>query len=50
MTIRTEYDPKPLPVREYDWQAVNDDYEPGDTIGFGASQEEAVADLLEKIG
>lgn len=44
--IVTRYDPKPIPERRFDWSAIDDDYEPGMPIGFGATEEEAVADLM----
>lgn len=46
------YDPKPIPIRRFDWEAV--DYDTLDNAydsvtGFGATQEEAVADLMERL-
>ena len=40
---------KPIPRREFDWTATLDNYEPGDPVGCGASEAEAVADLTEKL-
>lgn len=48
MRIRTEYDPKPIPMRQFDWTAVDDNYEPGCPIGYGRTEAEAVADLKEQ--
>jgi hypothetical protein len=42
------YDPKPIPLRQFDWSAVRADYEPGMPQGFGATREAAIADLLEQ--
>jgi hypothetical protein len=42
------YDPPPIPIRDFDWSALRSDYEPGMPIGRGASEAEAVADLLEQ--
>jgi len=50
---------KPIPTRSFDWCATFDDYDPGepdgeggyigsDPIGYGATEEEARADLLEQ--
>jgi hypothetical protein len=45
MKIITHYDPPPIPLRNCDWTAVTDDYEPGQPIGYGRTEEEAIADL-----
>ncbi len=37
----------PIPVRNFDWSAVFDGYDEGDPIGYGATKDEAVRDLLE---
>jgi hypothetical protein len=47
--IHTLYSPPPIPLRSYDWSAVEDDYEPGSPIGWGATEQEAIADLREQI-
>ena len=47
--ITTSYDPKPIPVRDFDWIATDDNYEPGCPIGYGKTETEAVADLLEQL-
>ena len=44
--IRTEYWPKPIPRRDCDWEAVYDDYEPGDPIGYGEHRQDAIDDLM----
>lgn len=52
MRIVTYYDPKPIPLRNCDWIAVDDETyggEPSDPIGYGATEEEAIADLLEQL-
>lgn len=51
MKIRTEYDPKPIPRRDSDWLAVDDEtYDgPGAPIGTGATEQDAIDDLLEQI-
>ena len=48
--IITKYDPPPFPkIRRFDWSAVMDGYEPGDPIGWGATEQEAVDDLWEQV-
>jgi len=42
------YDPPPIPIRDFDWSALRDGYEPGDPIGRGSSEAAAIADLLEQ--
>jgi hypothetical protein len=51
MKIRTSYDYPPIPIRWLDWSAVDDDtYDgPGSPIGTGATEQEAIADLLEQL-
>lgn len=47
--IITEFVHPPIPTRSCDWSATLDGYEPGGPIGRGATEEAAVADLLEQI-
>lgn len=47
--IRTELVYPPIPVRNWDWEAVLDGYEPGDPIGCGATEDAAIADLLDAL-
>lgn len=48
--IVTAYDPPPIPTNKFDWQAIDDNsYEPGCPIGFGATEEEAIEDLLKQL-
>lgn len=53
--IITDYDPKPSPFRDYDWCAYRDGYEgpdsdgvPGDPIGWGRTEQEAIDELHER--
>jgi hypothetical protein len=46
MTIIAEYIHPPIPLRTFDWQAYRDP-ESG-PFGYGATEQEAVADLLEQ--
>jgi len=38
----------PIPQRTLDWCATFDGYEPGDPMGFGSTEAEAIADLEEQ--
>ena len=56
MNIKTEYDPKPIPSRAFDWSAYDEETYDGaedsstrSLVGYGATKEEAVADLMEKM-
>ena len=51
MRIRTEFVYPPIPYRNSDWSAVDDStYDgPGSAIGWGATEAEAIADLLEQL-
>jgi hypothetical protein len=44
--IHTSYDFPPIPIRNCDWSATFDGYEPGDPIGTGRTEQAAIADLL----
>lgn len=44
--IVTDFIYPPIPDRNHDWCAHRDDYEPGDLIGYGRTEREAIADLL----
>jgi hypothetical protein len=46
--IRTTFAHPPIPARNCDWHATREGYEPGDPAGWGRTEQEAVADLLEK--
>ncbi len=52
--IRTDFWAKPIPLRQFDWIAIDEDTYDGapdshSPIGYGATEAEAVADLLEQI-
>lgn len=51
INVRTNFDYPPIPVRNFDWSAVDDDTYDGEgcPIGHGATEQEAIADLLEQI-
>lgn len=52
MKIRTTPDNTGIAPRDSVWQAVDDDTYAGQgcPIGLGATEEEAIADLLEQLG
>jgi hypothetical protein len=52
--IRTNYEYPPIPVRSFDWNAIDDDtYDGADDsscpIGHGATEQDAIDDLLEQM-
>jgi hypothetical protein len=51
--IVTDFWRKPIPTAAYDWSAVTEDYDGAEDshcpIGHGATEEAAIADLLEQI-
>lgn len=51
MKISTRYDPKPIPIRDFDWSAVDDATYDGEgcPIGHGRTEAEAIADLMGQI-
>ena len=46
--IITSHDFPPIPIRDYDWSAIREDYEPGDLIGKGITEKDAIDDLLQQ--
>jgi hypothetical protein len=44
--IRTSYDPPPIPHRQFDWTAIYDNYDGGDPIGYGKTEQDAIDDLV----
>jgi hypothetical protein len=49
LVIDTDCWVKPIPDRNSDWCASEDSYEPGMPLGWGATEEAAIADLLERL-
>jgi hypothetical protein len=50
MTLSTWHEYPPIPIRRFDYGAVDDDtYEPGCPIGWGETPEAAIADLMAQI-
>lgn len=46
LKIVLEYVHPPIPIRNFDWCATFEGYEPGDAQGFGVTEQEAVDMLL----
>jgi hypothetical protein len=49
MKIKTEHVFPPIPIRKFDWCAFDDNYEPGLPIGWGATEQEAIADFKAQL-
>jgi hypothetical protein len=50
MNIKTHYWPTPIPLRQFDWSAVDDDtYDLGQPIGYGATEQAAIDDLFDQL-
>jgi len=46
VAIKVEYTHPPIPIREFDWCAYRDGYEPGNLMGHGKTKEAAIANLI----
>lgn len=46
--VKTHFVYPPIPIRDYDWMACFGDYEPGNLVGYGATEDAAIADLMEQ--
>ena len=49
MKIVTNYNPPPIPNRNFDWCAWSDGLLDEGPIGFGATEREAVEELFDKL-
>lgn len=51
MKIKTNYNPPSIPIRDFDWSAIDDDTYDGEgsAIGYGKTEEAAIKDLLEEM-
>jgi hypothetical protein len=52
--VRTSFDYPPIPARQFDWSAIDDDtYDGADDsncpVGHGATEQDAIDDLIEQI-
>jgi hypothetical protein len=49
MRIKTNFDNPPIPIRDFDWSAWDDEtYDKDSVIGHGKTEEEAINDLIEQ--
>jgi hypothetical protein len=46
--IITNYDCPCIPIRDYDWSALREDWDLDEPIGYGRTEQEGINDLLEK--
>ncbi len=46
--IITSYECPPIPIREDDWAAARGDWDEGDCIGYGRTEQDAIDNLLEQ--
>jgi hypothetical protein len=49
MKIVTRYDQLPIETRSFDWTATMDNYQPGDPVGKGQTEKDAIGDLLAQV-
>lgn len=51
MKIVTNFVHPPIPIRQFDWSAVDDNTYDGEgcKIGYGATEQEAIDDLLDQM-
>jgi hypothetical protein len=47
--VRTHWQFPPIPIRSFDWTAVLEHYDLGAPIGYGATEKDAIADLLQQL-
>jgi hypothetical protein len=47
--VVTQFWAKPIPTARWDWSATEEDYDYGRPIGTGATEQEAIDDLLEQL-
>ncbi|MFA5951525.1 MAG: hypothetical protein WC807_14695 [Hyphomicrobium sp.] len=47
--IVTRFDPPPIPIRSCDWTASFEDYDLGDPVGLGGTEQEAIDDLMMEV-
>lgn len=51
MKIKTAFVYPPIPIRHFDWSAIDEEtYDgPGCPVGYGATEQEAIDDLLAQV-
>ncbi len=52
LKVKTSFAPPPIPMRQFDWSAYDDaTYDgPRSPVGFGATEQQAIDDLLQQMG
>jgi hypothetical protein len=50
MKIHTDHWLKPIPIRAFDWSAIDEDtYDGTGPIGYGETKQEAIDDLMQQV-
>lgn len=49
MKIITQYAPPAIPIRNFDWEAYAEEYGSDMWMGYGATEQEAINNFLEKF-
>ena len=47
--IITNFIHPPIPIRQFDWCAFTDDSDGEGPVGYGRTEAEAIADLMERL-
>jgi len=48
--VKTYYDPPPIPLRQYDWAAIDYGRDMGEQfVGHGINEKAAIDDLMEQL-
>ena len=47
--ISTTLTTPPIPFTDWDWQAVEEGYDEGDPVGYGATEAAAINDVLDQL-
>jgi hypothetical protein len=47
--IITMFNEPPIPSRHWDWQATEEGFDYGDSVGYGSTEQEAIDDLIGQL-
>ena len=47
--IVTNYWAKPIPMRQFDWEALEEGWDLGEPMGYGRTEQAAIDDLMEQL-
>lgn len=47
--IVTEFVYPPIPIRNFDWCAIPEGYEPSDPMGYGRTEQDAIDELIDLL-